>query len=63
MGIASTGFRHRVSSVQEETIGPSRTFGSDSTIVTHTFPLARVTEAYQLFGERREDVIKVAIKP
>src|ERR1700682_5668954 len=32
-------------------------------LLTHTFPLARITEAYQLFGERREGVIKVAIKP
>jgi hypothetical protein len=30
---------------------------------THTFPLERITEAYELFGERREGVIKVAIKP
>jgi len=32
-------------------------------LLTHTFPLERITEAYQLFGERREGVIKVAIKP
>jgi threonine dehydrogenase-like Zn-dependent dehydrogenase len=32
-------------------------------LLTHTFPLNRTTEAYQLFGERREGVIKVAIKP
>jgi alcohol dehydrogenase len=32
-------------------------------LLTHTFPLDRITEAYQLFGERREGVIKVAIKP
>lgn len=31
-------------------------------LLTHTFPLERITEAYQLFGERREGVIKVAIK-
>src|SRR6476646_5141454 len=31
-------------------------------LLTHTFPLDRITEAYQLFGERREGVIKVAIK-
>jgi alcohol dehydrogenase len=32
-------------------------------LLTHTFSLNRITEAYQLFGERREGVIKVAIKP
>ncbi len=32
-------------------------------LLTHTFPLERITEAYQLFAERREGVIKVAIKP
>ena len=32
-------------------------------LLTHTFPLDRITEAYNLFGERRDNVIKVAIKP
>lgn len=32
-------------------------------LLTHTFPLDRISEAYKLFGERREGVIKVAIKP
>lgn len=32
-------------------------------LLTHTFPLDRITEAYELFGERRDGVIKVAIKP
>lgn len=32
-------------------------------LLTHTFPLERIEEAYQLFGERREGVIKVAIRP
>jgi 2-desacetyl-2-hydroxyethyl bacteriochlorophyllide A dehydrogenase len=32
-------------------------------LLTHTFSLDKITEAYQLFGERREGVIKVAIKP
>ena len=32
-------------------------------LFTHTFYLDKITEAYQLFGERREGVIKVAIKP
>jgi 2-desacetyl-2-hydroxyethyl bacteriochlorophyllide A dehydrogenase len=31
--------------------------------LTHTFSLDHITEAYKLFGERREGVIKVAIKP
>jgi len=32
-------------------------------LLTHTFPLDRITEAYELFGERRDGVMKVAIKP
>lgn len=32
-------------------------------LLTHTFPLSRIVEAYELFGARREGVIKVAIKP
>jgi len=32
-------------------------------LLTHTFSLDDITEAYKLFGERREGVIKVAIKP
>ena len=32
-------------------------------LLTHTFPLDHITEAYKLFGERRDNVIKVAIKP
>jgi len=32
-------------------------------LLTHRFPLDRITEAYQLFGERREGVVKVAIEP
>lgn len=32
-------------------------------LLTHTFPLDRITEVYKLFGERRDNVIKVAIKP
>lgn len=32
-------------------------------LLTHTFPLDQITEAYKLFGERRDGVIKVAIKP
>lgn len=32
-------------------------------LITHTFPLDRISEAYELFGERRDGVIKVAIRP
>jgi len=32
-------------------------------LLTHTFALDEITEAYQLFGERRDGVLKVAIKP
>lgn len=32
-------------------------------LLTHTFSLANITQAYKLFGERREGVIKVAIRP
>ena len=31
-------------------------------LLTHTFPLDRITEAYSLFGNRRDNVIKVAIR-
>ncbi len=32
-------------------------------LLTHTFPLDRITDAYELFGNRRDGVIKVAIRP
>jgi threonine dehydrogenase-like Zn-dependent dehydrogenase len=32
-------------------------------LITHTFSLDQIIEAYKLFGERRDGVIKVAIKP
>jgi alcohol dehydrogenase len=32
-------------------------------MLTHTFPLERIGEAYALFGERRDGVIKVGIRP
>ena len=32
-------------------------------LLTHTFPLDDITEAYSLFGDRREGVLKVAVKP
>ena len=32
-------------------------------LLTHTFSLDRIAEAYELFGERMDGVLKVAIKP
>lgn len=32
-------------------------------LLTHTFPLERIADAYELFGERMQGVLKVAIKP
>ena len=32
-------------------------------LITHTFPLQQVEQAYALFEERRDGVIKVALKP
>jgi threonine dehydrogenase-like Zn-dependent dehydrogenase len=32
-------------------------------LLTHTFPLDRIAEAYSVFGERRDGVLKVAIRP
>ena len=32
-------------------------------LLTHTFSLERIAEAYELFGERMDGVLKVAIKP
>ncbi len=32
-------------------------------LLTHTFSLDQITEAYHLFGDRRDGVIKVAIRP
>ena len=32
-------------------------------LLTHTFPLDRIKEAYDLFGERLDGVLKVAVKP
>ena len=31
-------------------------------LLTHTFPLDRITEAYELFGNREDNVLKVAIE-
>ena len=32
-------------------------------LLTHTFPLSEIVQAYELFGARRDGVLKVAIKP
>ena len=32
-------------------------------LLTHTFALDQINEAYELFGERRDGVMKVAIRP
>lgn len=32
-------------------------------LLTHPFPLDQINKAYQVFGERRNGVIKVAIRP
>jgi alcohol dehydrogenase len=32
-------------------------------LLTHSFPLNRITEAYDLFGGRKDKVLKVAIRP
>src|SRR6266852_5245459 len=32
-------------------------------LLTHTFPLDKIAEAYEVFGQRRDGVIKVAIRP
>jgi alcohol dehydrogenase len=32
-------------------------------LLTHTFPLDDIVNAYQFFGQRRDGVVKVAIKP
>jgi threonine dehydrogenase-like Zn-dependent dehydrogenase len=32
-------------------------------LLTHSYPLDDIVEAYHLFGERRDGVMKVAIRP
>ena len=32
-------------------------------LITHTYPLARIEEAYELFEQKRDGVMKVAIRP
>jgi hypothetical protein len=31
-------------------------------LITHTYPLSRIEEAYELFENRRDNVIKVAVE-
>ena len=32
-------------------------------LITHTYPLAEIERAYELFENKQDNVIKVAIKP
>jgi alcohol dehydrogenase len=32
-------------------------------LLTHSFPLARITQAYDLFRNRKDGVLKVAVRP
>ena len=32
-------------------------------LLTHSFPLSQIKDAYELFGSRTDGVIKVAIRP
>ena len=32
-------------------------------LLTHTFSLDKINDAYDLFGERMDGVLKVAVKP
>ena len=34
-----------------------------SDLITHSFPLARIEEAYELFAHQRNGVLKIAIRP
>ena len=34
-----------------------------ATVMTHTFPLCGIEKAYDIFENRKEGVIKVAIRP
>jgi alcohol dehydrogenase len=48
--------RRLMSAVQSKRFDPTP-------LLTHSFPLDRIVEAYDLFGSRRDGVLKVAIKP
>lgn len=43
--------------------GAPRSFGPLRPLLTHKVPLERITKAYRPFGERRDNVIKVAVAP
>lgn len=32
-------------------------------LITHTYPLSQIDEAYRLFEKKRDNVIKIAVKP
>jgi threonine dehydrogenase-like Zn-dependent dehydrogenase len=36
---------------------------SPRTLLTHSFKLDEIAEAYELFGNQRDGVLKVAIRP
>jgi alcohol dehydrogenase len=48
--------RRLMSAVQSKRFDPTP-------LLTHSFPLDKIVEAYDLFGSRRDGVLKVAIKP
>ena len=46
-----------------EAAAASARAGAATALLTHRFALADIGEAYALFGERRDGVLKVAITP
>ena len=48
--------RRLMSMVQSARFDPTQ-------LITHNFALDNIVEAYQLFGDRRDGVLKVAIRP
>jgi alcohol dehydrogenase len=53
--------RERAHAAADET-GSART-PNLTPLLTHSFPLDRINQAYEVFAERRNSVIKVAIRP
>ena len=43
----------------EETLTDPRYYGQ---LITHTYPLRRIAEGYELFEKKRDGVIKVAVE-
>jgi len=41
----------------------SRSSTASGTLITHGFPLAQVKEAYDVFGNQGDGVVKVALTP